>query len=104
MSVRAGGRQQGSRSGRPTKALELDGGPREPKIAKSRRAIGHSCETNGGRPRLKRNKTRPPIWAAPLAGDQTGRLGVSREPKVGMGSDPRNAAGLSHLANRRERV
>jgi hypothetical protein len=34
VSVRAGGRQQGSRSGRPTKALELDGGPREPKNCK----------------------------------------------------------------------
>jgi hypothetical protein len=29
------------------------------------------------RPSLEKIKTRPPFWAAPLAGDQAGRLGVS---------------------------
>ena len=29
-------------------------------------------------------KTRPPFWAAPLAGDQVGRLGASRSRDMGI--------------------
>jgi hypothetical protein len=40
---------------------------------------------SGANYRAKREKTRPPVWAAPLAGDQAGRLGVSRALDVGIG-------------------